>query len=127
MLCQPGKINQVLHNVLLNAVQACGPGGVVEARTHKAPSAVVIEVEDNGVGIRPEDLPHVFEPFFTTKPVGQGTGLGLAISYGIVRDHGGSIEAESTPGRGSTFRIRLPLSSRSDHGREPQAPDPGGR
>jgi signal transduction histidine kinase len=69
----------------------------------------VIEVEDNGCGIRPEHLAHLFEPFFTTKPVGQGTGLGLSVSYGIVRDHGGSIEVESEVGRGSTFRVRLPL------------------
>jgi signal transduction histidine kinase len=70
---------------------------------------VVVEVEDNGCGIRPEHLPHIFEPFFTTKPVGQGTGLGLSVSYGIIRDHGGVIEVESAVGRGSTFRVRLPL------------------
>ena len=71
--------------------------------------AVLVEIEDHGGGIRPEHLPHIFEPFFTTKPVGGGTGLGLSVSYGIVRDHGGSLEAESSVGRGSTFRIRLPL------------------
>ena len=69
----------------------------------------MVEVEDNGCGIRPEHRPRLFEPFFTTKPVGQGTGLGLSVSFGIVRDHGGAIEVESEVGRGSVFRVRLPL------------------
>ena len=68
-----------------------------------------MEIEDHGGGISPEHLPHIFEPFFTTKPVGGGTGLGLSVSYGIVRDHGGALEVESTVGRGSLFRVRLPL------------------
>jgi two-component system NtrC family sensor kinase len=106
--CHPGKVNQVHLNVLVNAFQACGPGGVIEVRTRPAGDGVLIEIADTGTGIKPEHLPHIFEPFFTTKPVGQGTGLGLSISYGIVRDHGGTIEAESEVGRGSTFRIRLP-------------------
>jgi signal transduction histidine kinase len=110
ILCHPGKINQVFLNLLLNAFQACERGGMVEVRTRLEPGeAVVVEVADNGCGIKPEHLPHLFEPFFTTKPVGQGTGLGLSVSYGIIRDHGGAITAESTPGQGSTFRIRLPL------------------
>jgi two-component system, NtrC family, sensor kinase len=71
--------------------------------------AVEVEVEDNGCGISADHLPHIFEPFFTTKPVGQGMGLGLSVSYGIIRDHSGAIEVESTPGRGSLFRVRLPL------------------
>jgi two-component system NtrC family sensor kinase len=79
------------------------PGAASEA------SDVVIEIEDNGCGIRPEDRPHLFEPFFTTKPVGQGTGLGLSVSYGIIRDHGGEIQVESELGRGSVFRVRLPV------------------
>ena len=110
VLGHPGKINQVFLNVLQNALQATGPGGLVEVRTAPEPGfGVVIEVQDHGSGIRPEHLPHIFEPFFTTKPVGQGMGLGLSVSYGIIRDHGGSITAESTPETGSTFRIRLPL------------------
>jgi len=67
-----------------------------------------VDVEDNGCGINADHLPHLFEPFFTTKPVGQGMGLGLSVSYGIIRDHGGVIAVESTPGRGSLFRVRLP-------------------
>jgi len=108
--CQPAKINQVFLNLLSNAVQACSPGGVVEARTRfDTNKAVVIEIQDNGCGIKPEHLPRLFEPFFTTKPVGQGTGLGLAVSFGIVREHGGTIDVESEVCRGSTFRVRLPL------------------
>jgi signal transduction histidine kinase len=110
VLCHPGKINQVLLNLLINAVQACQPGGMVALRTRTAPEDTVeVEVEDNGCGISAAHMPHLFEPFFTTKPVGQGMGLGLSVSYGILRDHGGVIEVESTPGRGSLFRVRLPL------------------
>lgn len=113
ILCHPGKINQVFLNVLLNAVQASQQGGAIEVRTHPDDAAsgggVIIEVQDAGCGIKPEHLPHIFDPFFTTKPVGQGTGLGLSVSYGIIRDHGGSIEVESELGRGTLFRIRLPL------------------
>jgi signal transduction histidine kinase len=112
VLCHPGKINQVFLNVLLNAVQATAPGGEVMVRTRMdeavGTGGVAIEVQDNGCGIKPEHLPHIFDPFFTTKPVGQGTGLGLSVSYGIIRDHGGSIEVESEVGRGTLFRIRLP-------------------
>jgi signal transduction histidine kinase len=107
--CHPGKINQVFLNVLRNAAQASAPGGIVEVRTLAQGEGVLIEVEDHGCGIQPEHLSRIFEPFFTTRPVGQGMGLGLSVSYGVVRYHGGTIEAESTPGRGSVFRIRLPL------------------
>ena len=108
-LCHPGKINQVFLNLIVNAVQACEPGGTITLRSRAEDLRVVVEVEDNGCGIAPEHRPRLFEPFFTTRPVGQGTGLGLAVSFGIVRDHGGSIEVESCVGRGSTFRVRLPL------------------
>jgi signal transduction histidine kinase len=109
VLCHPGKINQVFLNLIVNAVQACEPGGTVTLRSRAEDGRVVAEVEDNGCGIAPEHRPRLFEPFFTTRPIGQGTGLGLAVSFGIVRDHGGAIEVESTVGRGSTFRVRLPL------------------
>jgi signal transduction histidine kinase len=74
----------------------------------------VIEVEDQGAGIPPENLSKIFEPFFTTKPVGEGTGLGLSIVAGIVREHGGSVEVASVPGQGSTFRVRLPRGPLDD-------------
>jgi two-component system NtrC family sensor kinase len=115
--CHPAKINQVFYHILLNAIQASEGGGSIELRTRpEAEGGACVEVEDHGGGIAPEHLPHIFEPFFTTKPVGDGTGLGLSVSYGIVRDHGGSLEVESIPGKGSTFRIRLP--------REPSGPRP---
>jgi two-component system, NtrC family, sensor kinase len=107
--CHPGKINQVFYHVLLNAVQASEQGDLIELRTHAdGDGTILVEVEDHGSAITPEHLPHIFEPFFTTKPLGDGTGLGLSVSYGIVRDHGGSFEVESTLGRGTVFRIRLP-------------------
>lgn len=113
ILCHPGKINQVLLSVLVNAVQAVESGGTIDIRTRQdeGMNGVAVEIQDNGGGIKPEHLPHIFDPFFTTKPIGQGTGLGLAVSYGIIRDHGGSIEVESEVGRGALFRIRLPLRS----------------
>jgi two-component system NtrC family sensor kinase len=146
VLCHPGKINQVFLNLLMNAIQACDEGGAIEIRTAvdarrqtpdasersspsppasgawRLASGVVIEIEDNGCGIRPEDRPHLFEPFFTTKPVGQGTGLGLSVSYGIIRDHGGEIQVESELGRGSVFRVRLPVRA----GARRQTPDASG-
>jgi len=113
--CHPGKINQVFLNLLANAMQACERGGQVTVRSRAESDGVVVEVQDNGVGIKPEHRARLFEPFFTTKPVGQGTGLGLSVSFGIIRDHGGAIEVESEVGRGSTFRVRLPLNgSRKD-------------
>jgi two-component system NtrC family sensor kinase len=81
VLCHPGKINQVVLNLLINAVQACESGGIIKVHTRTEPQdavpgeSVVIEMEDNGCGINPEHLPRIFDPFFTTKPVGQGTGL----------------------------------------------------
>jgi signal transduction histidine kinase len=108
--CHPGKINQVFLNLLANAIDACDRGGTVAARTRaEGDKGVVVEIQDNGCGIKPEHRSRLFEPFFTTKPVGQGTGLGLSVSFGIIRDHGGGIEVESEVGRGSTFRVRLPF------------------
>jgi PAS domain S-box-containing protein len=116
--CFPAKINQVILNLLSNAVDACGPGGTVTARTSAEDGWVRVEVADTGGGIDPAIRDRIFDPFFTTKPVGRGTGLGLSISYGIIREHGGTIGVESEPGRGSTFAFRLP-TERGD----PQAPE----
>jgi signal transduction histidine kinase len=88
--------------------------GKLTVRTAKGPSwanEVVVEIEDNGVGIPRAEQSKIFEPFYTTKPPGRGTGLGLSICYGIVEDHHGRIEVESQPGRGSTFRVFLPVST----------------
>jgi signal transduction histidine kinase len=121
--CHPGKMNQVFYHVLLNAIQASERRGLIELRTRSgADGAVLVEIQDHGGGIAPEHLPHIFEPFFTTKPVGDGTGLGLSVSYGIVRDHGGSLDVETTVGQGSVFRIRLPRRPSGPHPSPPLGP-----
>ena len=108
VLGRPGKINQVLHNMLLNAIQASQQGDTIWLRTVSQQDGVLVEIRDQGCGIDASQLSRIFEPFFTTRPVGQGTGLGLAISYGIVRNHGGRIEVTSEVGCGTAFRIYLP-------------------
>ena len=108
LLCQPAKINQVIMNLVLNAIDASPEGATVMVRSTAAQGDVQLQVIDHGTGIAGAIRERIFDPFFTTKPIGQGTGLGLSISYGIVKDHGGSIEVESEPGRGTTFTIRLP-------------------
>jgi two-component system NtrC family sensor kinase len=107
---------QVLMALLLNSIDAMPRGGVLRLRTTRGRSPageVVVEVEDDGIGIPREQQSKIFEPFFTTKPMGRGTGLGLSICYGIVEDHRGRIEVESQPGRGSTFRVYLPVEKLS--------------
>ena len=107
--CMPAQLSQVFMNLLVNAGQAIHEQGRITLRTGHDARNVWVEVEDTGSGIRPEHLSRIFDPFFTTKPVGQGTGLGLSISYGIVRKHGGQIEARSEVGSGTCFRVTLPL------------------
>jgi PAS domain S-box-containing protein len=115
--CDPKRINQVILNLLTNAVDACAaPGTVAEGsdqkkvlvRSRPDGDGVVVSVSDNGSGIDPAVLGKVFEPFFTTKPQGEGTGLGLSISHGIVLDHGGRIDVTSEGGQGTTFTVHLP-------------------
>ncbi|WP_407737257.1 PAS domain S-box protein [Hyalangium sp.] len=108
------RLGQVFLNLLLNAAQAIPEGAVdshqVTVATRSAEEGwVMVEVSDTGQGIAPEHLPHIFEPFFTTKPVGVGTGLGLSVCHGIVKGLGGRIEVESQLGRGTTFRVSLPV------------------
>jgi PAS domain S-box-containing protein len=107
--CYPARINQVVLNLLSNAVDACGENGKVTVRTCTGPRGVEIHVVDTGCGIPPAIRDKIFDPFFTTKPPGKGTGLGLSISHGIVEDHGGTIEVESAAGEGSHFTVTLPL------------------
>jgi PAS domain S-box-containing protein len=109
VLCYPAKINQVVLNLVANAIDACEPGGKVTVRTEVVEKAVAIHVVDTGRGIPANIRARVFDPFFTTKPPGQGTGLGLSISYRIVEDHGGTIDFESAPGQGTHFVVTLPL------------------
>ncbi|MEP0774723.1 MAG: HAMP domain-containing protein [Acidobacteriota bacterium] len=103
------QMEQLFLNLMLNAMQAMPAGGVMTLRTRVRGALVVVEVIDTGTGIPEEIRDRIFEPFFTTREVGEGTGLGLAVSYSIVTGHRGSIEVESSPGQGSTFRVRLPL------------------
>ncbi len=107
--CFPSQLNQVFMNLLVNAAHAIEERGRITLRTGVEGDNVWVEVEDTGKGITPEHLGRIFEPFFTTKPVGQGTGLGLSLSYGIVQKHGGRIEVKSEVGKGSVFRVVLPL------------------
>jgi len=107
------QLVQVLMALMLNAMDAMNQEGVIGLRAFRSPvrgEEVVMEVIDEGSGISAAVRQRLFEPFFTTKPPGRGTGLGLSICYGIVADHGGRIEVESTVGKGSTFRVILPLA-----------------
>jgi two-component system NtrC family sensor kinase len=108
--CIPSELNQVFMNILLNAGQAIAERGIVTVSTSLDGDHVVIAIGDDGAGIPEDVLPRIFDPFFTTKPVGTGTGLGLAISYGLVKKHHGSIDVTSTPGEGTLFLIRLPIT-----------------
>jgi signal transduction histidine kinase len=101
-----GHLQQVVHNLLRNAVQAVGEKGTVAFRTQIYGDKLLIEVEDNGVGIPEDVLAHLFDPFFTTRS--SGTGLGLWITYRLVTRMNGEIEVESEPGKGSLFRIKVP-------------------
>ncbi len=139
------QIEQMIMNLCTNARDAMPSGGSIVLRTSSltletpcvmsgihlpAGEYVCLEVEDTGVGIDPEHLPHIFEPFFTTMPIGMGTGLGLATVYGIVQAHGGGIEVHSTPGKGTCFRILLPAvrdgEPASTESEQPQTTLPSG-
>jgi signal transduction histidine kinase len=102
-------IEQVLMNLVLNAVQSLQKGGHVSLTTRKHDDACEILVEDNGCGIASHVRPHIFDPFFTTKGTGEGSGLGLSVSLGIVQRHGGEMLVESEEGKGTKFTVRLPL------------------
>jgi signal transduction histidine kinase len=110
--CLASQLNQVFMNMLVNASHAIGDGGrgSITIRTGAEDEMVWVEFTDTGKGIPPENLKRIFDPFFTTKPVGKGTGLGLSLSYGIIEKHQGEIEVESEVGKGTTFRLRLPVS-----------------
>jgi two-component system NtrC family sensor kinase len=107
------QIKQVLLNLIHNALQAMPNGGrlqiLTEVRQKDNRKWVVVTVKDSGMGIEPQNKDRIFEPFFTTKGNVGGTGLGLAVTYGIVTDHGGTIEVESRPNAGSSFVVWLPI------------------
>jgi two-component system NtrC family sensor kinase len=108
------QIQQVFMNILLNAADAMTEnGGTLTIRTELKDGMATVSFTDTGCGIPKEHLPKLFDPFFTTKQTGKGTGLGLAISYGIVQSHSGDIEVESEMGKGSTFRVKLPVEKQT--------------
>ncbi|MBN2464252.1 hypothetical protein JXD38_01325 [candidate division WOR-3 bacterium] len=109
-----GQLLQVLVNLVVNALQATSAGGKIAISTERAGDFVALAVADTGAGMTPEILRQVFIPFFTTKPIGEGTGLGLSVVHGIVSAHGGRIEVESEPRRGTRFRVLLPVSVPAD-------------
>ncbi len=117
----PVQVRQVITNLVINAMQAIPREGTVSIRTAADNNGVALTVEDTGAGMPPEVLRRIFDPFFTTKDVGEGTGLGLAVVQGIVAGHSGTIEAQSEPGRGSTFRVWLPIHA-PDAASEAQQP-----
>jgi len=106
------RLEEIFLNLLINAADAMKGKGKLTITTGMDADSVKILVSDTGQGIDEENLPHIFEPFFTTKEPGKGTGLGLSIAYGAIREHGGLIDAESAPGKGTTFTISLPAHVR---------------
>jgi two-component system NtrC family sensor kinase len=109
LYCYAGRLNQVLMNLIANAVDAIPAEGTIVITTSQNAEVFTISVRDSGSGIPESIRSKIFDPFFTTKPVGQGTGLGLAISYGIVLDHSGVIEVLSEEGVGTEFIVKIPL------------------
>ena len=116
LLLDEKNIKQVLINLIMNARYAVDEQGLITVKTKRDTlfDDVIIQVVDNGKGIEKKNLGRIFDPFFSTKPTGEGTGLGLSVSYGIINNHGGHIDAESEPGKGSTFTLKLPIPK--EHG-----------
>ena len=111
--CDFKQIQQVFLNLMYNASEAMPNGGTLSITATKANGAqalLEIAISDTGCGISEKDMEHIFEPFFTTKEEGKGVGLGLSVVYGIISRHNGTIAVESEPGKGSTFKVRLPCS-----------------
>jgi signal transduction histidine kinase len=109
--CIVAQLSQVLVNLLVNAAQSIQDKGTITLRTRFSGGSISVEIGDTGCGMTEETRKRIFEPFFTTKPVGKGTGLGLSISWEIIKRHHGDIEVTSAPGKGTTFRITLPVEA----------------
>jgi two-component system NtrC family sensor kinase len=116
LVADPAQMNQVLVNLVVNAIQAMPGGGRLTVRTGLEQGRLLLEVQDTGIGMSEEVKEQIFTPFFTTKEVGQGTGLGLPVVHGIVSSHGGSIVVQSRKGEGSRFTIHLPPSPSAEQG-----------
>ena len=110
----PTQLNQVIVNLIINALQAMESGGRLTLRTLAGKEHISLIIEDTGIGMNEEVMKQIFTPFFTTKDIGQGTGLGLPVVHGIVTSHGGSIKVESKPNQGSRFEIQLPIASSTE-------------
>lgn len=110
-----GKLQQVFINILSNSIEASAAGSTISISTVAEGDMVVARVSDTGMGIEPENQSRLFEPFFTTKEIGSGTGLGLSICYGIIRQHLGTIEIASQPGKGTDVTIKLPIKERYEN------------
>ena len=113
----PGQLQQAVIALATNALDAMGDSGTLTIRGRNEDDKVVVEISDTGVGISQENLAKIFEPFFTTKEVGRGTGLGLAVCYGILTEHGGTLDVQSTVGAGTTFTITLSALNTSEEQR----------
>jgi two-component system NtrC family sensor kinase len=109
------KLKQVVLNLLLNARDAMPGGGRLSLELSEDDQWVVLRVRDKGTGIAPEHRGRIFEAFFTTKTEVRGVGLGLSVTYGIVKQHRGFIDFESTLGAGTTFTVRLPADHSEQH------------
>ena len=110
----PGQLQQAIIALATNALDAMPESGTLTIAARNQPKAVVVDVIDTGIGIPTENLPKIFEPFFTTKEVGRGTGLGLAVCYGILTEHGGTLDVQSSVGFGTTFTITLPAATNGE-------------
>jgi signal transduction histidine kinase len=122
VMVNPQEIKQVVLNLLVNALDSIEETGSVRVTAKRSGGEAMLTFSDDGCGMTPEVLEHLFEPFFTRRKAGQGTGLGLSIVHRIVADHGGRIQATSDgPGKGSTFRVTLPLAQVGADGAQPRA------
>jgi PAS domain S-box-containing protein len=110
----PGQLQQAFTNIIINGIQAMPDGGELRISTRFEKPCIIVSISDTGHGIAKEHIDKIFDPFFTTKGVGKGVGLGLSVSHRIIEGHEGTIEVESELGKGSTFRIKLPVGDISD-------------
>jgi signal transduction histidine kinase len=111
MILDSSQIQQVIVNLVVNAIHATPKGGVITVKTEKHENQISIIVQDTGIGMSKEVMEQIFMPFFTTKEIGQGTGLGLAVVHGIVANHRGTIDVRSNIGQGTRFEVKLPFNN----------------
>ena len=114
LIADPAQLNQVLVNLVVNAIDAIPQQGSIIVKTSSKDDYALLSVEDTGTGMKEDVLKQIFVPFFTTKDVGHGTGLGLPVVYGIVTAHNGSIDVESEPGGGTKFEIKIPIGQKEN-------------